>query len=325
MEKSFVISNGALVPSENDNGNIIMYINPDANEKSIIQTKYDIDEHTIASSLDPDELSRIEIENGNIHMIWKYPRTFSNQVQPNFNVSSAGLFIFPDKLILVIEDETILFGHKYFNNIHSIIDFLMNFLYHTIRHYLDHLKVIKLISREVQNKINASMENEYLIQMFNLSECLVFYLNAISSNGIVLNKLRNYFEKNNLFPEKLDLLEDIIIENNQCNKQAEIYSQVFSGMMDARGSIVANNMNVLIKNLMIINIIFLPLNLIASIGGMSEFSMMTKGIDWRISYGLFGFTMILLGWFSALVITKLNLTSASTFRDLKLFRRRRKK
>ena len=71
------------------------------------------------------------------------------------------------------------------------------------------------------------------------------------------------------------------------SRQADIYSSVLSGLMDARGTIVNNNMNVLLKNLTLINIVFLPLNLIASIGGMSEWSMMTQGLDWRISYSLF--------------------------------------
>jgi magnesium transporter len=39
-----------------------------------------------------------------------------------------------------------------------------------------------------------------------------------------------------------------------------------------------------------------PLNLIASIGGMSEWSMMTVRLDWRLSYGLFCLGMVLLGW-----------------------------
>jgi magnesium transporter len=66
--------------------------------------------------------------------------------------------------------------------------------------------------------------------------------------------------------------------------------------MDARGNIVNNNMNVLLKKLTLINVVFLPLNLIASIGGMSEFSVLTQGIDWRISYSLFVLAMVVLGW-----------------------------
>jgi len=53
---------------------------------------------------------------------------------------------------------------------------------------------------------------------------------------------------------------------------------------------------VIILNLTIINVVFLPLNLIASIGGMSEFSMMTKGFNWRIAYMLLSLAMLILGW-----------------------------
>ncbi len=45
-----------------------------------------------------------------------------------------------------------------------------------------------------------------------------------------------------------------------------------------------------------IGVVFTPLNIIAGIGGMSEFSMMTKDIPWPIAYGTFIFGMIALGW-----------------------------
>ena len=144
------------------------------------------------------------------------------------------------------------------------------------------------MSRELENKISSSLENKYLIQMFNLSESLVYYLNAISMNNTVLIKLRNNAEKMGFTPEEIEFIEDLSIENNQCYKQAEIYSTILGGLMDARGNLVNNNMNILLKRLTIINVIFLPLNLIASIGGMSEYSMMTGGIPWQLSYSLFG-------------------------------------
>ena len=72
--------------------------------------------------------------------------------------------------------------------------------------------------------------------------------------------------------EELETMDDIIIEHDQCRKQTQIYSSVLSGLMDARGNIINNNMNVLLKNLTLISVVFLPLNLIAGVGGMSEFS-----------------------------------------------------
>ncbi len=40
----------------------------------------------------------------------------------------------------------------------------------------------------------------------------------------------------------------------------------------------------------------MPLNILAGIGGMSEFSMMTQGTPWPIAYGAFIGGMGLLGW-----------------------------
>ncbi|HPO61175.1 MAG TPA: CorA family divalent cation transporter, partial [Exilispira sp.] len=91
----------------------------------------------------------------------------------------------------------------------------------------------------------------------------------------------------------------------QASRQAEIYSQVFAGLMDARSGIVNNNMNILIKNLTIINIIFLPLNLIASIFGMSEWTAITGKLPWYISYGIFFVFMLLVGWVTMKYITNM--------------------
>jgi len=183
-----------------------------------------------------------------------------------------------------------------FKRIDSIWECVLQVLLMTVHHYLDHLKAIKMISQQLQAKLVSSMENRYLLQMFALGESLVYYHNALESNLTVLLKLRSTPEKQSLTANQINLLDDVIIENQQASKQANIYSTVLSGLMDARGTIINNNMNVLLKNLTVINVVFLPLNLIASMGGMSEFSMMTKVVGWPIAYGVFTVAMILIGW-----------------------------
>jgi magnesium transporter len=39
----------------------------------------------------------------------------------------------------------------------------------------------------------------------------------------------------------------------------------------------------------------MPVNIIAGIGGMSEFSMMTSGVPWPIAYGSFILVMFAIG------------------------------
>ena len=59
--------------------------------------------------------------------------------------------------------------------------------------------------------------------------------------------------------------------------------------MDATVGFINVNQNKDLKRLTVISLVFMPLNVIAGIGGMSEFSMMTAGISWQIAYsGLLG-------------------------------------
>jgi magnesium transporter len=67
-------------------------------------------------------------------------------------------------------------------------------------------------------------------------------------------------------------------------------------LMDATVGFININQNKRISKLTTISVVFVPLNIIAGIGGMSEFSMMTEGIPWQLSYSAFAVAMGLIGW-----------------------------
>src|SRR5450759_84901 len=70
-------------------------------------------------------------------------------------------------------------------------------------------------------------------------------------------------------PENLELLDDVTIESKQCARQADIYSSILASLMDARASIVSNNINVLMKTLTIITISIMMPTLVVSIFSMN--------------------------------------------------------
>ncbi|UVM07842.1 magnesium transporter CorA family protein [Pseudomonas laurylsulfatiphila] len=293
MIKSFQLSGGTLQAVERLDAEVMLFSHPDAAERDLLHSHFKLDEHALASALDPDEVSRIEFHPDNLFLIWKRPDSYSGADNLGFQVSSCGLLFSPGRLLVIATDDAPLNGLGKRQALDTPLDVLLDLLFNNIHHYLGHLKVIKLIARELQQKFNASMQNQHLIQMFNLSESLIYYINAIHSNGAVLNRLRNHAQKQGFNAEAISLIDDLIIENNQCYKQAEIYSTVFSGLIDARGNLMNNSMNHLLRKLTLINVVFLPLNLIASIGGMSEFSMMTAGTPWWVSYPLLLSTMMI--------------------------------
>jgi len=57
----------------------------------------------------------------------------------------------------------------------------------------------------------------------------------------------------------------------------------------------ANNTNATVRRLTFITTIFMPLSLLAGVGGMSEWSMITGPENWRISYPVFLAAMLVIG------------------------------
>jgi len=254
MVRKFNLCESRIEECPAEDAPIHFYISPTDEEKRCLVDVLKIDEHTLASALDPDELSRLEFEPEHAALIFKRPKNYSAEDLFLFRVTSMGYFLFKDKLICLLSEDIPLFEGKIFARTTGLPEVMLKMLYRTIYHFIEHLKIINRISEELEHKINRAMENRYLINLFTLEKSLVYYLNAINSNAMVIEKIKHNAGKIGFGPDSIELLDDILVENTQCFKQAEIYSNILTGLMDARGTIVGNNLNVLMKTLNIITI-----------------------------------------------------------------------
>jgi len=73
-------------------------------------------------------------------------------------------------------------------------------------------------------------------------------------------------------------------------------------LMDATVGFININQNKVVKRLTVISVLFMPLNLLAGIGGMSEFSMMTQNLPWQISYAGFILGLFAVAWLTYTVL-----------------------
>ncbi|HAM35130.1 MAG TPA: divalent metal ion transporter [Elusimicrobia bacterium] len=265
----FELSEGKIVPSGQERPPIWVFSAPDENEKKILETEFRIDAHTLASALDPDEPSRLESQDGRSVLILKTPKNFMGKGQLLFKVASVGLFLFPERLAVVTSEDVPLLSGKDFQSIQSLPGLHLRIIARSIHHFLEHLRIINMLTDEIEAKISVSMENKYLLNLFSLEKSLVYYLNAINSNGFVFEKLKNNGAKLGFSAPQLEFLDDIIIENSQCYRQAEIYSNILASLMDARVSIVSNNLNILMKTLNLVTIGIMVPTLVVSIFSMN--------------------------------------------------------
>jgi magnesium transporter len=91
----------------------------------------------------------------------------------------------------------------------------------------------------------------------------------------------------------------------------ENYREIVTSLMELYTSLLNNIMtnasnqtNLSVRRLTMIATIFMPLTLLASIGGMSEWTMMTGNDNWKTAYPLFLMAMALIGLITFLIIRK---------------------
>ena len=269
MLKRYQIVNQKIVETAEEKAAVLLYLNPDESEKRRLVDEYQIDEHTLASALDPDEQSRLECEPNHIAFIFKRPKNYSGDDQLLFKASTMGAFFFGDVLILVAADDTVIFEGKQLARVTSLRELTIRLVYRAIYHFMEHLRIINMMADDVEHKINKAMENKYLINLFALQKSLVYYQNAVGSNGVLIEKMRHNAGRFGFTQEEMELLDDLVIENSQCHRQAEVYSNILASLMDARASIVSNNLNVLMKTLNIITISIMVPTLVVSIFSMN--------------------------------------------------------
>jgi magnesium transporter len=74
--------------------------------------------------------------------------------------------------------------------------------------------------------------------------------------------------------------------------------EMYLSMLNNQMTKSSNDTNLTVRRLTFITTIFMPLTLLAGIGGMSEYSMVTGPANWRIAYPLFLAGMVVLGFIS---------------------------
>ncbi len=89
----------------------------------------------------------------------------------------------------------------------------------------------------------------------------------------------------------------------------ESYREIVTSLMDMYLSMLNNQMtkaanqtNKAVRRLTFITTIFMPLTLLAGIGGMSEWSMMTGPHNWKIAYPAFLSAMVVIGFANYFVL-----------------------
>ena len=130
-------------------------------------------------------------------------------------------------------------------------------------------------------------EREIMVKICRL-DCPFIPEKAIAHYRDIYDHLAKFFELTETFRENVTSL-------------MELYTSLQNNLMSKS----SNETNASVRRLTLIATVFMPLTLIASIGGMSEWTMMTDKISWKISYPLFIIAMGIIAVINYIVIRRI--------------------
>ncbi len=246
-------------------------------ELEALSEKLNIPIDFLTDSLDIDERSRYEYEEGALLIVINSP--FVNEVDPEneaiYITVPIGIILTEENLVTItaykndiIED--FLSGRIKKLNTDDHAHFVLKLLEQNVLAFTHSLKKLNLRRNLIEKELNDSGQSKELIALLSIEKSLVFFVNSLSSNELLKMKLKRVDLlriRNN--DELSDLLEDVIIDNSQALEMANVYTNILRSTMQAYSSIISNNINAIMQRLTLITIMLSVPTLIASVFGMN--------------------------------------------------------
>lgn len=251
----------------------VSLVAPGEAEINRISNKYNLDIDALKAALDADERSRIETEDNYTMILVNIPTIEDETDKELYSTIPLAIIVVDEAVITVCSEDTPILRQfangkvrDFYSNMKS--RFILQILYKTSSLFLAYLRNIDRKSDNVENELHKSQKNKELIELLKLEKSLVYFTTALRSNEAILEKMLR-LEIIKKYPEDVDLLEDVIVENKQAIEMANIYSGILSGTMDAFASVISNNLNIVMKVLSVITIVLSIPTLIFSAYGMN--------------------------------------------------------
>jgi len=298
-------ANGLQTADRAQKNSWIDVIDPTPQELDLLERWYHVKAEHLADILDIDEQARIEKEDDYTLLIVRLPVLDARYELPYFTVP-CGILLFEDRIVTICQTncealEELRSGKTKGLDLRNRGAFALHLIGRAAIVFLRFLKEINRRTSAIERELQRSVKNYELTQLLSNQKSLVFFTTSLKYNEILLEKLQAT-KVIRAKDEDAELYEDVVTDNRQAIEMAGIYSDILSGMMDAYASVISNNQNIQMKRLTTISVVFMPLNLVAGVGGMSEFSAFTVQIPWWISYSAFGLGLVLIALTTAALL-----------------------
>lgn len=256
----------------NENGVWVDLVNPTPGELMFVESNLNVHLDFLSAALDPEESSRIEVENGQVMVVVNASIQEGTEIT-QFTTIPVGIIILNNAIVTVaLEEINSLNKYRRLGNQHidtnKRAQLTLQIIYQITAMYLFNLKAIDVKTDEIEDALYNSMEDTLFIDLLKIEKTLVYFRNSLRSNKNVVDKLfRSSYLR--FYEEDKDLLDDINIELLQAMEMADTSAAIIRSIRDGIASLMSNKLNITMRTLAAITIIMTIPTMIFSFYGMN--------------------------------------------------------
>ncbi len=279
MVKFYKKQGNELVTLENFETNCWVNISAPFDHEKLKQycEQFSIPFDFLIDSLDVDERSRFETEDDVKLIVINTPvvNDVIDDGDAPYITMPIGIVIKPDMILTISPFDNPVVDSFLSNRMKNFdIDnkelFILQLFDKTVLYFLHFLKEINKKRNLFEKELYHSMRNEELSNLLNIQKSLVYFMNTIRSNELLMMKIqRTDFLRISDKEDEVDMLQDTIVDCSQASEMANVYTNILNGTMDAFASIISNNLNFVMKRLTSVTIVLMVPTLVASFYGMN--------------------------------------------------------
>lgn len=249
---------------------------PSPAEIEKVRDAFDFPPEFLTDPLDKDERARVEVDEDSSTslIVLRIPCKSDDDDAVPYTTVPFGIVITPNSIITVCARQTALIDEfRQMRRICPPFDrhrFAFNIMLRAATLFLRYLREIGDDADRIERNLHLhqALKNDSLIDLRDLQKALVYFTTSLTSDEIVVSRL-GHMRQLGINEDDLDFLDDVAIEYRQALEMSNIHTNILTGTMDSFASVISNNLNVVMKSLTAVTIVFMLPTLVSSIYGMN--------------------------------------------------------
>lgn len=232
-----------IKPSRFRTGSWIHVEAPTPEELELLVTKFKLDPDLLKDALDPDEISRIEVEDEIVYVYMRYAFRRGDVVDTDPVLVAVG-----PNFVATVASHGLPNFDRFLKNVAPVTTqrpkLLLLLLRHLVMSYETNVNFLNRQIRSVRAKLNVStINNRDFVQFVVIEDALSSFLAELVPVNLLLQTLLAGRYKLTFYEDDKDLIEDLVQATQQLNETSGQSLRTIVNVREAYSNIMTNNLS----------------------------------------------------------------------------------